>query len=347
MNQLERVIAAVSFQPTDRPPVIPQVFAHTAVLNGAHIIDYVRSGDLAAIYQLQALHFYRYDAVFGVLDLCIEPEVIGATIRFPQDNYPSVSHPPFTTDAAFDHLTLPDMKTSGRVPHVLTAIRTLRKDLNDMVPVIGLVQGPMTLALHLLGTENALYLAADDPERFEQLLTYTTRIAHQYGIAQLNAGAHIIMIFEPGASPEVIPPSFFSQCIAPRLTQLFASFKQSGSYANWLHIAGNVGSILNQYDNIGVNIANFDYCVSPQKACQELAQVCLNGNISSVSFIADTPEMIIKKSLELLKTFAERRGFILSSGCEIPPESPPANIAAMVHSSVQFSQGKGDDVKCQ
>ncbi len=61
-----------------------------------------------------------------------------------------------------------------------------------------------------------------------------------------------------------------------------------------------------------------------------LPQTCLNGNIKPLSFVEDTPEEIADQSSQLLRLFADRGGFILSSGCGIPPESKPENIAAMV-----------------
>ena len=41
-------------------------------------------------------------------------------------------------------------------------------------------------------------------------------------------------------------------------------------------------------------------------------------------------EYIKTEAVNLLNVFSDRGGFILSSGCEIPPESKPENIAAMV-----------------
>ena len=35
------------------------------------------------------------------------------------------------------------------------------------------------------------------------------------------------------------------------------------------------------------------------------------------------------EAISLLRAFRDRRGFILSSGCEIPPEARPENVAAM------------------
>jgi uroporphyrinogen decarboxylase len=65
-----------------------------------------------------------------------------------------------------------------------------------------------------------------------------------------------------------------------------------------------------------------------------LPKTCLDGNIKSLSFIDATPAEIASKSKKLLDLFANRGGYILSSGCEIPPESKPENIEAMMRSII-------------
>ncbi len=106
--------------------------------------------------------------------------------------------------------------------------------------------------------------------------------------------------------------------------------KSGGSFANWLHIAGPAETIYQYYPEAGVEIANFDYCVDPLRARQILPRTCLDGNIKSFSFVEATPNDIAAESASLLELFSSCGGFILSSGCEIPPEARPENIVAMV-----------------
>ena len=80
----------------------------------------------------------------------------------------------------------------------------------------------------------------------------------------------------------------------------------------------------------GVGIANFDYCVDPVDAQNQLPGACLSGNIRPMAFVECGPAEIEANARRLLKAFEVRRGFILSSGCEIPPESKEENVAAMV-----------------
>jgi len=46
--------------------------------------------------------------------------------------------------------------------------------------------------------------------------------------------------------------------------------------------------------------------------------------------VEGTPEEIRGQASLLAQSFAGRGGFILSSGCEIPPESRQENVTAMV-----------------
>ena len=111
---------------------------------------------------------------------------------------------------------------------------------------------------------------------------------------------------------------------------MFATFKEAGAVANWLHIAGPAGPILPLYSQAGVDIANIDYEVDPLDAQRALPQICLDGNIKPLDFVEATPDVIADESSRLMNLFADRGGFIMSSGCEIPPESKPENVAAMV-----------------
>jgi uroporphyrinogen decarboxylase len=216
------------------------------------------------------------------------------------------------------------------MPEMLKALSILRRELGDDVAVIGCILGPFTVATQLLGLEQTLYLAVDDPARLAQLMDFATEIAIRFGLAQLQAGAHLLMIFDPSASPAVVPASFFREFEMPRLKRVCQAMSEAGSAANFLHIAGPVAPILPYYPGAGVQIANFDYPVSAEEAKRRLPETCFDGNIKSLKFVEESPAEIETEAANLLSAFRDRRGFILSSGCEIPPEAKPENVAALV-----------------
>jgi uroporphyrinogen decarboxylase len=330
VNSLERIQAAVSFGKPDRVPVIAQVFGHAAVLAGVPIGEYVRDGELLARCQLQALARYGYDAVFALMDTSVETEALGSRLACRADSYPYVEQYALADAWELDRLAVPDPALSGRMPELLKAARILRREVGDEVLIVGCVLGPMTLATQLMGAEKALFCAADEPEQFGRVLDFAAEVVVSFGLAQLAAGVHLPMVFDPAASPAVIPPQFFREFELPRLKRLFAAFKSAGALAGWLHIAGPAETIYPYYPEAGVEIANLDYCVDPLRARQILPTTCLDGNLKPLSFVEATANDIAAESARLLEMFSPRGGFILSSGCEIPPESKPENVAAMV-----------------
>jgi uroporphyrinogen decarboxylase len=330
VNGLERVRAALAFGRPDRVPVIAQVFGHAAVLAGVPLDQYLRDGALLARCQLAALDAYGYDAVFALLDVNVESEALGSVLRYRPGRYAEIDAYALAGDWDLDRLEVPDPHRAGRMPEVLTAAARLRQAVGEEVLVVGCTLGPMTLCSQLLGLEAALYLAVDEPERFARLLDFATDVLIGFGTAQLAAGVHLPVVFDPSATAEVIPPQFYRELLLPRLHRLFSAFREAGAAAAWLHTAGQTGPILPFYPQAGVDLANIDFCVDPQRVAQALPRTCLNGNLRSLAFVEEEPAQIARAAGRLLDLFADRGGFILSSGCEIPPEARPENIAALV-----------------
>ena len=196
---------------------------------------------------MNALNQYGYDAVFSVMDVSVETEAAGSVLRYPKNNYPVVEKYAFSTGGDWDGFSIPDPLKAGRMPEMLRALEILRRETGGETLVVGCVVGPFTLTTQLLGMEDALYLAVDDAPRLERLMDFATETIIRFGKAQLKAGAHLPIVFNPSASPAVIPPQFFREFELPRLKRIFEAFKESGSLANWLHIAGPVGPILPYY----------------------------------------------------------------------------------------------------
>lgn len=329
MNSLERILAAVRFEPTDRTPFMPQVFGLAARTAGVGLDAYIRDGRLIAECQLRLRERLASDAVFAFSDLGVETEALGSRLRYYERQYPEVVDYVLAPADAPALLRLPDPARDGRMPAVLSALGLLRRALGDSALVVGGIAGPMTLAAQLYGAESALYLIADDRPRFESALDFAVEVAMRYGAAQIAAGAHMVMVLDPMASPAVVPPEFFRELLLPRLRQVIASQRTAEALTTWLNIAGPTAPVLPCYAEIGADIATFDYYVEPAEARGLLPHTCLTGNLKPLDFLAPSPQDLAAQARRLIAAFADRGGFILSSGCEIPPEAGEGNIAAL------------------
>lgn len=334
MNSLERILAAVRFEPTDRLPFAPQLFGHAAVTCGESLADYLRDGRLLAACQLRERETYGSDAVFAFMDFGVETEALGSRLRYYPGQYPDVVDYVLAPGDDPARLKPPDPACAGRMPELLRAVGLLRSALGDSACVASAVAGPMTLATQLYGTETALFLAADDPARFAAALDLATEVALRFGAAQLAAGAHGVVVFDPAASPAVVPAVFFRVHLLPRLRRLLAGLRAAGARLRWLNIAGPTADILHHYTEIGADIATFDYYVEPAAARRLLPYTCLAGNLKSLDFLAPSvPDELTARVRELAAAFAGSGGYILSSGCEIPPEADAGNLAAMARAA--------------
>lgn len=329
MNGLERIRAATRFQTVDRVPFAPQLFGHAAVACGIGLGAYLRDGRLLAECQLRERERYGCDAVFAFMDFGVETEAMGSRLRYYDCQYPDVIDSVLAPTDDPAALKLPDPARDGRMPEQLRAIELLRCALGNSNFVAGAVAGPMTLASQLYGTEAALFLAADDPGRYQAALDLAVEAAMRYGAQQLAAGAHGIVVFDPAASPAVVPPAYFREILKPRLVRLIAALRAADAGIVWLNIAGPTTDILPFYAEIGADIATFDYYVQAAEAQRLLPRTCLAGNLKSLDFLYLARAEIAIEVRGLVHTFADRRGFVLSSGCEIPPEADDAKLAVL------------------
>jgi uroporphyrinogen decarboxylase len=325
-----RIRATLQGNACDRVPVFAQVFGHAAVTAGVPLQRYLTDGATLARCQLHALERYGYDAVFALMDVCVESEALGSRLNYRESLYPTIERYALSDPAGVRDLAVPDPRQAGRMPEMLKALELLRRELGDRVLVTGGVLGPMTLAGQLMGLEKALFLAIDHPDLFAEVLDFGLEVVEAFALAQLEAGAHLCMVFDPAASQSVIPPQMFREFELPRLARLFSRLKSAGSLANWLHIAGPIESICPYYRQAGVEIANVDYCNDLVQIRRMAPGVCLNGNLKPLSFVEDSPREIAEEAAELLRLWGSSGGFILSPGCEVPLESRGENIDALV-----------------
>lgn len=329
MNGLERIRAAIRLEPTDRFPFAPQLFGHAAVTGEVGLAAYLRDGRLLAECQLREREAFGGDAVFAFMDFGVETEALGSRLKYYDNQYPDVVGYVLAPPDDPARLLPPDPAQAGRMPEILRAAGLLRAACGETTFVAGAVAGPMTLATQLYGTETALFLAADEPVRFAAALDLAAATTLRFGAAQLAAGAHGIVIFDPAASPAVVPATFFRQHLLPHCKHLAAGLRAAGAQIIWLNIAGPTAAILPHYAEIGADIATFDYYVDADMAQRLLPHTCLAGNLKSLDFLDPAPAAIGKQVADLATAFAGRGGFILSSGCEIPPEAARANLLAL------------------
>ncbi len=340
MTSFERVVKSLQGKHTDRVAVVPEVFGVTVKTSGYSIYEYITDPRKLAESQLRARELIGHDMLFSFADLSVEAEAIGCELVYKDNAYPVVKGPFINSPDDLDRINLPDPNKTGRMPVVMEASSILREKSGDECIVAACIMGPLSIAGQILGIEGLLYRIMDEPEFIEKVLNFTEEVARVYGLALLEAGAHCHIIFDPMASPMVVPPEVFVRYELPRLRRLFETFKSAGSLFSWLSIAGNTRKILSFYKDASIELATVDYTV-PITDAFNLSGIAINGNIKPFSFVTSTAEEIKREATKCMEDAMNRGGFLLGSGCEVPIDSSIENIKALVEAAENVANVTG------
>jgi uroporphyrinogen decarboxylase len=102
-----------------------------------------------------------------------------------------------------------------------------------------------------------------------------------------------------------------------------------------LHICGRTSHIIDLMAKTGAVALSIDQ-IELLEAKQKVGdQVCLMGNVRpTATLLGGTPESVRREAEKCLADAGDSpRGFILATGCEVPIESPPENVFALIETA--------------
>ena len=323
-----RLLAALEGKPVDKVPVcsvtqtgIVELMDEVgAAWPEAHINPELMAKLAIANYELSGLEAVRLPYCLTVL-----VEAMGCEVNMGTKNrQPSVIAHPYPKD--LEGAAIPaDLLQRGRIPAVLEAIKIVREKVGPDVPIIGGMEGPVTVASDLVSVKSFMKWSIKKTDLLEQALDLATEAAIIYANAMVEAGADIIAIADPVASPDLMSPDTFRQFFMPRLQK----FSSSVNSMTVLHICGKVNAILSDMANCGFEGLSVEEKIGNAKEGKAIIgdRARLVGNISSPFTLLPGP---IDKIKAEAKQALEGGIDVLAPGCGIAPMTPLENIKAMV-----------------
>ena len=334
MKGKELIFSTFKLEEVERIPWVPFVGVHGAKLIGVNATEYLKSAENIVNGISKAIEKYNPDGIPVVFDLQIEAEVLGCKLEWSDDNPPAVVSHPLAEGKALEDLQLP-RKDEGRISVAMEATRLLREKYPD-IALYGLITGPFTLALHLLGTDIFMRML-EEPEKITALLEYAKNVANKMTDYFIEAGADIIAVVDPMTSQ--IDPASFEMFVTPPATEIFEHIRQKGAWGSFFvcgHAQQNIEAMCKcKPDNISID-ENI-----PLDYVKEIAlkhNISFGGNMKlTVVLLLGTEEDSQREALECMD-LGGKKGFILAPGCDLPMDTPPQNLEAitnMVHDPYQ------------
>lgn len=195
----DRFLRALLKQPVDRTPIwimrqagryLPE---YRAVREQAgDFMSLCKNPELACEVTLQPLRRFELDAAILFSDILTIPDAMGLGLYFETGEGPRFKSP-IRSAADIKNLPIPDPE--GELRYVMDAVRTIRRELDGSVPLIGFTGSPWTLATYMIeGGSSKTFsksktMLFDQPALAHQLLEKVTESVTSYLNAQVAAGA--------------------------------------------------------------------------------------------------------------------------------------------------------------
>jgi uroporphyrinogen-III decarboxylase len=276
---LELIGAAFRHDPVAAPPVLVGDVNYWITGEDPALIpdDYFDDGAFASMQAFQerkiAAHLERYDDIyipylFPWYGTGVVPSALGCRILFQRGEEPAVEGPVLRDHRDIRRLVPPDPERDGLMPRVLRCIDHMRA--NSALPVSFTdAQGPLNIALNLVGVENLFLWMYDDPSLVHELMDFCATVFIDWvklqkarAGAPLGGGAFPHTIALPQAvggvwlsddDCTILSPALYGEFVVPYNARIFREFG-----GGTLHYCGNAGHQLENFlatdGLVGVNM---------------------------------------------------------------------------------------------
>jgi uroporphyrinogen decarboxylase len=218
------------------------------------------------------------------------------------------------------------------IQNIRETARLVAKAIGDEVVVTVTAWGPFTLAGQMYGVEPMMKATLKKKQEVHKMMEFAMRLVKQFYKPLVEEKViPMISIADPTGSGDLISDRAFREFSLPQLQPLIAWAKEHGVYT-WLHICGNTTDKLNSIAETGASCFSLDYKVNLATAKEKVGgKIALAGNIDPVSILNQKgPDDVRAEGRACIEAASAGGGFVLTSGCDLPPTISLENIRAML-----------------
>lgn len=311
------------------------IMTHPGIeLCGYNVKQVVTNGEMHAEAICRLNEVYPSAASTVIMDLTVEAEAFGAKVIFEENEVPNVIGRLVFDYASVEALEVPSLD-AARVPEYLKANKLAAEHITDK-PTFGGCIGPFSLAGRLFDMSEMMMALYMEPETIRLLLDKCSEFIFRYLQAMKATGVSGVIIAEPAAG--LVSNEDCSAFSSAYITKIVEKL-QDEHFMIVLHNCGNTGHCTSAMVETKAAALHFGNKIDMVRALEECPEdILAMGNVDPVGlFKQSTPEEMKQATLELLRKTAKWKNFVLSSGCDVPPEIPMKNIEAFYEALNEFN----------
>jgi len=343
----DRFLRALLKQPVDVTPVwmmrqagryLPEYRASRA--KAGDFMSLCMNPELACEVTLQPLDRYPLDAAILFSDILTIPDAMGLGLYFETGEGPRFKKV-ISTPADIAALPIPDPEKD--LGYVMDAVRTIRRELNGRVPLIGFSGSPWTLATYMVeggsskDFRKSKAMLYDNPQAMHALLDKLAQSVTSYLNGQILAGAQAVQIFDTwGGSLSDAAYREFSLFYMERIVHGLIR-EHEGRQVPVILFTKNGGQWLEAMADTGATALGLDWTCDIRNARARVGdKVALQGNMDPTVLYAN-PTAIRAEVARILERFGQGSGHVFNLGHGITPEVDPAHAGVFIEAVHELS----------
>jgi uroporphyrinogen decarboxylase len=343
----DRFLRALLKQPVDVTPVwmmrqagryLPEYRASRS--KAGDFMSLCMNPELACEVTLQPLERYPLDAAILFSDILTVPDAMGLGLYFETGEGPRFQK---VVSSMADIQALPIPDSEKDLGYVMDAVRTIRRELNGRVPLIGFSGSPWTLATYMVeggsskDFRKSKAMLYENPQAMHALLDKLAQSVTSYLNGQILAGAQAVQIFDSwGGSLSAAAYQEFSLAYMQKIVDGLIR-EHDGRRVPVILFTKGGGLWLESMAASGAEALGLDWtCDIGQARARVGDKVALQGNMDP-SVLFAKPDAIRAEVGRILASFGPGEGHVFNLGHGITPEVDPARAGAFIESVHELS----------
>ena len=285
---------------------------------------------------------YGYECAVVPFDFCVEAEALGCVMNAYENVdhllYPTIKEKAIHNDDELDSFAIPeDLANAGRIPLVVDAIKRLKADIGNEVPIGTYLIAPFTLGGQVYDLDKLLKYAFKKQDLINAMLDRLADVLLRIAKIYQDAGADYITVREMGSGTDLLSPRLWNTLIKPHLIKIFKGLDEMG-FPNNLHICGQTNMIMKSMHECGANSMSVELKNDVVKTREDIGpEPLVFGNHDAYKlFVHDSVEDVEKAVIKCLEDGVDA----IWPGCDIWPESKGENIKALVEATKKHGATK-------
>ncbi len=341
----DRLLRALRREPLDRTPIwimrqagryLPEYRAARERAGG--FIELMRSPDMACEVTLQPIDRFDLDAAILFSDILTIPDAMGLGLYFETGEGPCFRRS-VRTVADVDALHIPDPEQD--LGYVMDAVRTIARELNGRVPLIGFSGSPWTLATYMVegGSTREFArvktMAFAEPALMHRLLGVLADAVTAYLAAQIRAGAAAVQIFDTWGG--ALGHAAYREFSLAYMTRIVKGLRDLGCEQPVILFTKGGGQWIESIAASGCDAVGLDWTTDLGQARRLTGgRVALQGNMDP-ALLRAPPARIRQEVVAVLDSYGPGSGHVFNLGHGITPDIDPEHVRALVDAVREFS----------